>query len=43
MNWVERDVIDRKDDRLILSGWGRVFSVALEREIVSCWQVSARE
>jgi hypothetical protein len=35
MNWVERNVVDRKDHRLVFSGRGRVFSVTLERKVVA--------
>lgn len=43
MNWMERNVVDRKNHRLILSARGRVFSVALEREVVPWRGISARE
>jgi len=39
---VERNVVDREDHRLILGSRGRVFSMALEGEVVPLWQVRAR-
>ena len=43
MNWMERNIVDRKDHRLIFGSRGRVFSVTLEREVVPWWRVRARE
>jgi len=43
VNWVERNVVDRKNHRLILGSRGRVFSVALEGEVVPWWRVRGCE
>jgi hypothetical protein len=40
MNWMERDIIDRKHYRTVFVGWRRIAPVAFEREIVTAPQIN---